>query len=278
MQTNRAGGPMTTRTIETRARGAVSGGTLSTQEASRIASAAEAACSNVILASLPRELREELLGHATSMPLVQGDIVERQGGPNRVFFPLSGMLTGVRTREDGTHYAYLHRGREGAVNAIGVARPEVNVAGCDVVVDVPGEVLVLEVDYYRTILESSPALTRAVLSHASHMISWREQSADCPGHHAVRARTAYFLLLLRSHQSNDTLEVTHARIAEVLGVRRQSISEALGELKSRRVITLDRGRITVSDRLALWQQSCDCRRNVDAVQGLQAAGRFEYTG
>jgi len=232
----------------------------------------------VILASLPRELREELIRHATSIPLVQGDIVERQGGSNRVFFPLSGMLTGVRTREDGTHYAYLHRGREGAVNAIGVARPEVNYAGCDVVVDVPGEALVLEVDYYRTVLESSPALTRAVLSHASHMISWREQSADCPGHHAVRARTAYFLLLLRSHQSTDTLEVTHARIAEVLGVRRQSISEALGELKSRRVITLDRGRITVSDRAALWQQSCDCRRNVDAVQGLQAAGRFEYTG
>jgi CRP-like cAMP-binding protein len=269
---------MTTRTVETRSRGASSSGTLSAQEASRIAAAAEAACANVILASLPRELREELVDHATMLELAQGDVVERQGGPKRVFFPLSGLLSGVRTREDGAHYAYLHRGREAAVNAIGVVRPEVNFAGCDLVVDVPGRALVLEVDYYRARLEESPALMRAVLSHASHVISWREQSADCPGHHAVRARTAYFLLLLRSHQSTDMLEVTHARIAEVLGVRRQSISEALGELKMRRVIALDRGRITVTDRAALWQQACDCRGNVDIVQRLQSAGRFEYTG
>lgn len=255
-----------------------SGNAVSPQEASRTAAAAEAACANVILSSLPRELREEIVSHATLLPLAQGEVVERQGGPNRVFFPLSGMLSGVRTREDGTHYAYLHRGREGAVNAIGVVRPEVHFGGCDLVVDVPGRALVVDVDYYRSTLERSPALMRAVLSHASHMISWREQSADCPGHHAVRARTAYFLLLLRAHQTSDSLEVTHARIAEVLGVRRQSISEALGELKSRRVIALDRGRITVTDRAALWQQACDCRRNVDLVQALQAAGHFEYTG
>ena len=273
---------MTTRTMEAQRAGAPGRAghavPASVKDASKLAAAAEAACANVILASLPRELREELVSHATMLPLLQGEVVERQGGPNRVFFPLSGMLTGVRTREDGTHYAYLHRGREGAVNAIGVVRPEVNVAGCDVVVDVPGKALVLDVGYYRTTLEGSPELMRAVLSHASHMISWREQSADCPGHHAVRARTAYFLLLLRAHAHHDEIEVTHARIAEVLGVRRQSISEALGELKARRVIALDRGRITVSDRAALWQQACDCRRNVDKVQGLQAAGRFEYTG
>ena len=249
-----------------------------TRDASKLSAAAEAACANVILASLSRELREELVAHAAMLPLVQGDLVEQQGGPNRVFFPLRGMLTGVRTRDDGTQYAYLHRGREGAVNAIGVVRPEVNAGGCDLVVDVPGEALVLDVDYYRSVLEASPELMRAVLSHASHMISWREQSADCPGHHPVRARTAYFLLLLLAHQSSGSLKVTHARIAEVLGVRRQSISEALGELKARRVITLDRGQITVQDAPGLSRQACDCRRAVEIVHRLQAAGRFEYTG
>jgi len=248
------------------------------RDASRSAAAAEAATSNVLLASLPRELREDLVARATLVPLVQGEVVERQGGAKRVFFPLSGMLTGVRTREDGTHYAYLHRGREAAVNAIGLVRPEVSVGGCDLVVDVPGKALVLDVEYYRSVLERSPALMRAVLSHASHVINWRELSADCAGHHPVRARTAYFLMLLRAHQVSDTLAVTHARIAEVLGVRRQSISEALGELRSRRVTSLDRGRITVQDRNALRQQACDCRRNVDSAQELQIAGRFEYTG
>jgi hypothetical protein len=250
----------------------------SVKKASKLAAEAEAACANVILASLPRALREELVSHATMLPLIQGDVVGRQGGPNQVFFPLSGMLTGVRIREDGTRYSYLQRGREGAVNAIGVVRPEVNLGGCDLVVDVPGKALVLDVDYYRTTLEGSLPLMRAVLSHASHMINWREQSADCPGHHTVRARTAYFLLLLQAHANNDQIEVTHARVAEVLGVRRQSISQALGELKERRVITLDRGRITIGDQTALWQQSCDCRGNVYQVLTLQTAGRFEYTG
>ena len=251
---------------------------LSVRDASKRAAAAEAACANVILASLSRELREELVSHATMLPLVQGELVEQQGGPNRVFFLLRGMLTGVRTRDDGTQYAYLHRGREGAVNAIGVLRPEVVTGGCDLVVDVPGQALVLEVDYYRSMIEGSPELMRAVLSHASYVISWHEQSADCPGHHPVRARTAYFLLLLLAHQANATLKVTHARIAEVLGVRRQSISEALGELKARRVITLDRGQITVQDPAALSRHACDCRGAVHVVRELQSAGRFEYTG
>lgn len=254
------------------------GGSLSAREASKLSAAAEAACANVILASLSRELREQLVAHTTTIPLIQGALVEQQGGPNRVFFPLRGMLTGVHTRDDGTQYAYLHRGREGAVNAIGVVRPEVNTGGCDLVVDVPGQALVLDVDYYRSTLEASPELMRAVLSHASHVIEWREQSADCPGHHPVRARAACFLLLLLVHQTDATLKVTHSRIAEVLGVRRQSISEALGQLKARRVITLDRGQITVEDSAALSRHACDCRCSVEAVRQLQAAGRFEYTG
>jgi len=254
------------------------GGEVSRPAAAKLAELSEAACANVILASLPREVREELVAHATLVPLELGDVVERQGGPKRVFFPLSGMLTGIRTREDGTHFAYLHRGREAAVNAIGLARPELTVSSCDLIVDVPGRALTLEVDYHRRMLESSPALMRALLSHAAHVMNWREQSSDCPGHHSVRARSAYFLLLLRTHQHSDEIEVTHARIAEVLGVRRQSISEALGELKARRVIGLERGRITIEDRTALWQQACDCRATVDAVRQVQLDGRFTYTG
>jgi len=247
-------------------------------EAARLAAAAEAACSNIIFASLPQQLRIELLAHAQVVKLKLGDTVEHQGGPKRVFFPISGMLTGVRTRDDGSHYAYLHRGREAAVNAIGLARPEVNVSGGDLVVDVPGAAIVLDVEYYRSILERSMPLLRAVLSHAAHVISWGEQSADCPGHHPVKSRTAYFLLMLRVHQNSDTIEVTHARIAEVLGVRRQSISEALGELKARRVISLDRRRITILDQPALWRNACDCRQNADRARELQLAGHFEYTG
>ena len=91
----------------------------SRRDAAKLAALAEVACSNVLIASLPRDLREELVAHATFLELKHGDAVERQGGAKRVFFPLSGMLTGVRTREDGSHYAYLHRGREAAVNAIG---------------------------------------------------------------------------------------------------------------------------------------------------------------
>jgi hypothetical protein len=239
---------------------------------------AEAARANVILATLPRELREELVSHALDLPLAHGDLVEVQGGPNRVFFPLSGLLTGVRYRDDGTRFAYLHRGREGAANAIGVARPEVNTGGCDLVVDVPGRALVLSVPYYRSILEVSQPLMRAVLSHASYTIAWREQSADCHGHHPVQARTAYFLLLLRAHVHGDSIETTHARIAEVLGVRRQSISEALGSLRAQGVIAAKRGRIVVRDGAALWRQACECRGIVEDVLRLQSDGLLSYTG
>ncbi|MDA0353595.1 MAG: Crp/Fnr family transcriptional regulator [Chloroflexi bacterium] len=232
----------------------------------------------MVLASLPLDLLEELLLHASVLSLKTGDVVERQGGAKRVFFPLSGMLTGVRTREDGSQYAYLHRGRESAVNAIGLARAEATVAGGDLVVDIPGVALTLEVDYYRQVLERSPALTRTLLTHASYVVSWREQAADCSGHHTVRARTACLLLMLTAHQSVDSIQVTHARIADVLGARRQWITEVLGGLQVAEVITLERGRITVLDRNALWHEACDCRSNVDSVLGLQLAGRFEVTG
>ena len=244
----------------------------------KLVALAKVASANVVLASLPRSLREEIVAHATCLELKRGDIVEHELSGKRVFFPLSGMLTAVRTRNDGSHFAYLHRGREAAVNAIGFDPLQITVGASNLVADVPGKVLALEMQYYRTLLEDSPALMHAMLLHASHVIISTEQSTDCAGHHPVRARTAYFLLLLRVHQSTDMLDVTHSRIGEVLGVRRQSISEALSTLKNRRVITLDRGRINVADRRELWQQACDCRCNVDRVEQLQIAGEFAYTG
>lgn len=230
---------------------------------------------NIVLASLPDDIRQRMTENALLVELDRGDVLQRQGTPlSHVYFPTRGLVTGVLSGVDGTQFAYLHRGREGAIYSIAAARFDESIADCALVVDVPATVLAVPMDYFQQAMSESHELTRAVLIHAAYSIKWLERNLNCPAHHPIQARTAYWLLMLHAYGSGRVMRVTHGRIADVLGVRRQSISEALGELQELAVISLGRERIAIRDLAALRSHSCACRAEIDAVVALHRAGHL----
>jgi CRP-like cAMP-binding protein len=236
---------------------------------------AESARANVVLASVPDEIRIRLSEEAIELTLDRGETLLQQGSPLAyVYFPVSGLVTGVLDSAEGLPFAYLHRGREGAIFAIAAARLDDAVADCTLVVDVPAAILAVPIAFFRQLLAESTEVLRAVLTHAAYSLKFLERTANCPAHHAVQARAASWLLLLRAYSSDEVIHVTHSRIAEVLGVRRQSISEALGDLRARGMIELGRERIVITDASALRDQACACLKQFDEMVRLHEVGRL----
>lgn len=228
-----------------------------------------------MLASLPEDIRRRLVDHAVPIELDRGEVLQQQGTPlSHVYFPTCGLVTGVISGVDGTQFAYLHRGREGAIYSIAAARLDDTVADCSLGIDVPATVLAVPMAHFRLVMDDSLELTRAVLTHAAYTLKWLERTLSCPAHHSIQARAAHWLLALHAYGSGRRVRVTHGRIAEVLGVRRQSISEALGNLQGLGVIALGRERIMIRDLQGLRRHACACREQVESVVRLHSAGHL----
>ncbi|MDA0366475.1 MAG: Crp/Fnr family transcriptional regulator [Chloroflexi bacterium] len=228
-----------------------------------------------MLASLPDNVRQRITDAAILLELDQGEVLQRQGTPlSHVYFPTRGLVTGVLSAVDGTQFAYLRRGREGAIYSIAAARLDDSVADCTLVVDVAATMLAVPMSHFRRVMRESPEVTHAVLMHAAYSIKWLERTLNCPAHHPIQARTAYWLLVLSAYGAGRVMRVTHGRIAEVLGVRRQSISEALGELQDQDAISLGRERIVIRDLTSLRRHACECRAQIEEVVRLHRAGHL----
>jgi PAS domain-containing protein len=84
------------------------------------------------------------------------------------------------------------------------------------------------------------------------------QSILCIGHHAVSERLCYWLLLNGDALPEEPIKITHEMIAHMLGVRRESVTQALGKLQSAGLVSSGRGKISILDREGLTQEVCEC--------------------
>jgi CRP-like cAMP-binding protein len=96
------------------------------------------------------------------------------------------------------------------------------------------------------------------LRYTQALITQMAQTAVCNRHHAVDQQLCRFLLLGLDRLPNNELNMTQELIANMLGVRREGVTEAAGKLQAARLIHYHRGRITVLDRAGLEARSCEC--------------------
>ena len=102
----------------------------------------------------------------------------------------------------------------------------------------------------------------------------RLQTAVCNRHHSVHQQLCRWLLLSLDRLSSNELVMTQELIANMLGVRREGVTEAAGRLQKLGAIRYQRGRITVLDRPALEQFCCECyavvKKETDRLETLTA--------
>jgi CRP-like cAMP-binding protein len=216
---------------------------------------------NHLLAALSPEVQRRLFPYMEIFPLPLGKVLYESGTLLRhVYFPTDAIVSLLYVMEDGASAEISVVGNEGL---IGVAlfmggdttpsRAIVQSAGT--AFRLPGQRLKDEF-----LLQSE--LLVLMLRYTQALITQMAQTAVCNRHHSVDQQLCRWLLLSLDRLPDNKLTMTQELIANMLGVRREGVTEAAGKLQKMGVIKYSRGQITVLDRPRLEQLSCECYKVV----------------
>ena len=212
---------------------------------------------NKLLASLPRDDFDRLLPHLSTVALQQGLVLNEAGDEvDQVYFPLSGMLSLLAVLRDGKAIETATVGREGVVGAmagLGLYRSLVRV-----VVQMPVSVSKIAASHFRTVAASSDPIRNLCIRYNEVLLSQARVTAACNALHSIEARFCRWLLQSADRAASDTVALTQEFLAEMLGVRRTSVTEVASKVQAAGAITYSRGVIKILDRSALMRMSCEC--------------------
>jgi len=218
---------------------------------------------NRLLASLPTPTVERLLDSATTVPFRYRESAVAQSVDDTVFFPLSGLSCLVTVMEDGGMVEAAMVGREGMG---GGSTLPIASRGLHRVTLVPGEAVQVPPETFRQLLHEDHRLLLLVARYQEMLFRCSAQSAACNRVHPAPARLARWLATACIRNGAADLQVTQDFLASMLGVRRPTVTLAVGQLEEQGVITCRRGSIEVLDRDALLAQCCECFELIEELQ------------
>jgi CRP-like cAMP-binding protein len=217
------------------------------------------AAENLLLAQLPDRDRDTLASSARVLSLPDRAGVIRAGDRlEHVLFPLDGMLSLVRTMEDGTSIETGVVGREGFVD-VGVLLGG-NGAITDALVQIGGSAAAVPTDSFRETVDGRPGFRQILDRYARGVMAATGQGAACNRLHPLDQRLARWLAMCHRRAPRESFPFTHEFLAEILGVRRASVSEVMQDLQGAGILEYSRGRLRVSDPARLGERGCECLR------------------
>ena len=218
---------------------------------------------NQILAALPGKDYERLLPQLDLVSMALGDSVYESGGRlQHVFFPVEGIVSLLYVTRGGNSAELAVVGSEGMIGISlfmgGETTPNRAVvqSACRAY-RLPAQVLK---DHFA----EGGALHLILLKFTQALITQISQTAVCNLHHSIDQQLCRWLLLSLDRLPENRLQMTQELIANMLGVRRQGVTESARKLEREGLITYKRGLITVLDRPALEKRSCECYSVVKA--------------
>jgi CRP-like cAMP-binding protein len=190
------------------------------------------------------------------VPIVQGQSLGAVDGFTRdVYFPRSGAISLVARLGTGRLIEVDSAGTDGVV---GLSTVFGGVSGFEAVGQLPGEAARVRVDVFRAFLREFRPLRRVLLRYTDVVLGQAQQAAVCHASHRIEERCAHWLLIAHDRVGRDELPITHEFLALMLGVRRASVTVALGLLRRAGCISHGRAVVRVVDRAALEAASCEC--------------------
>lgn len=130
-------------------------------------------------------------------------------------------------------------------------------------VQVTGDALRIKTSEFCELLESLPHLRSVVERYLAVVLAQTSQSGACNSYHGLKQRLARWLLTARSATDEDEMPLTHGVLAELLGVRRASVTDCLEALQKDGTITTRRGSVRIEDAAELSKLSCDCFKLIE---------------
>ena len=212
---------------------------------------------NLLIARLPLRERLRVLAMSEPVQLRPGALLCESGTAARhVYFPLDGFVSLVMAIDGQRELGVGLVGREGMVGAqLGLGVPA---ASLHVLVQSGGSARRIEAARFRRELALGRALHRSLDRYLHVLMTQFATTAACTHFHLLGPRLARWLLMSADRAQADSLRLTHGFLARMLGVRREGISLAAGELQQRALIRYHRGDILVLDRPGLEAVACGC--------------------
>lgn len=221
---------------------------------------------NRLLAALPDADRERVVAGLKLVDMEVRDPVYRHGQPiEHVYFPLTAVISMLAVMDDGQALEVATVGNEG-VAGIPVflgAGSSPGQAFCQV----PGQALRAEAGHFQELANSAGALQGLLQRYTYAFFMQVAQGSACNRLHSVDQRCARWLLLTHDRVGGnpggrDEFPLTQQFLAQMLAVRRATVSEAAGRLQRAGLIRYRRGIITIVDRKGLEAAACECYRIV----------------
>jgi CRP-like cAMP-binding protein len=213
--------------------------------------------SNRLLAALPEENYQALLPLLEPVPLPLGMALYESGGAQSyVYFPTSSIVSLLYVLEDGSSAEIAVTGCEGLVGIALFMGGETTPSRA--VVQSAGHGYRIKAAALKKEFEAAGALQLLLLRFTQALITQMTQTAVCNRHHAVDQQLCRWLLLSLDRLPANELVMTQDLIANMLGVRREGVTEAAGKLQNEGIIRYSRGHITVVDRPKLEARVCEC--------------------
>ena len=218
---------------------------------------------NKLLASLPAKLFKEIEQHLKSIELRHTAVVMEAGGRvERVYFPHSGVISLVVDLSVGEIIETAMIGRDGVLNAASALDGKVSLNKA--IVQLAGEASAINVGKFRAIADNHPAFRSLVIRHEQVLFAQAQQSAACNASHSVEARMCRWMLRMRDLAGSDDVTLTQEFLAQMLGVRRTSVSLVANTLQKAGLIAYRRGNMRLLNIDGLMEGSCECYGTVKA--------------
>ncbi len=225
---------------------------------------------NRMLGLLPPRDYQRLRPHLHRIPLEYRKSLYRANKPIEfVYFIETGVGSLVNTMRNGQAAEVGTIGNEGVVGlpvVLGDDRTPTSVY-----VQVPGAGLRMKASLFKKELARSASMRAVMLRYTHAFFNQVAQSAACNRFHSLQQRCCRWLLMTHDRMPSDEFLLTQEFLAMMLGVQRTGVTAAAGALQRAGLIRYKRGNVTIIDRRALMQRSCECygvsKREFDRLLG-----------
>ena len=212
---------------------------------------------NHLLAAMLDAEYDRLAPHLELVPMLLGDVLYEPGGKLRhVYFPTTAIVSLQYMLENGGSSEIAGVGNEGVLGIAlfmgGGTTPS------HAVVQTAGHGYRLRSQLMMEEFNRAGPVMRLLLRYTQALITQMAQTAVCNRHHSIEQQLCRWLLLTLDRLPTSELVMTQELVASMLGVRREGITEAAGNLQRAGIISYRRGHIAVLDRAGLEKNACEC--------------------
>jgi CRP-like cAMP-binding protein len=216
---------------------------------------------NSLLRALPAEEWARIAPRLEPVDMPLGTVLYESGSRLRhVYFPTTSIVSLLYVMKDGASAEIAVVGNEGLVGIALFMGGETTPSRA--VVQSAGQGYRLKGQYIKQEFGRAAVLQQLLLRYTQALLTQMAQTAVCNRHHSVDQQLCRWLLLSLDRLSTNALTMTQELIANMLGVRREGVTEAAGKLQSAGLIRYSRGHIVVLDRPRLEARACECYRVV----------------